>query len=395
MSEQEKIDLLLRITESNSSKLWTASIKQKIFKQFQTDKCFLNEVKQAFVNQQLSEVNSDPLEEKVVDANGKLVASREWTCNARNCYFKFYRGNAPQLAIKPQAEDSENLIGPKKFVCLKHYCVVHQDIDYCHNYFKLYKKLPEGALLKISKPTPQPSRRSANSEPQPSTNLVNFETQPTTTNKSVNERSLTKRAAQQDSNKEQAGIYNSLYNCGDHFRHVFGPIRAILAEIEAFQKLSDNAEVYLRFYNFSLQRPFLFNLKVHLYEHFRLYYFLSFHFNDHCRRVYKHRTGNDIHGKSKSNISFELIINSIIGKTSSIRNKTIPTLLLRENIEANPGPSNGKVKPNLTLRTFNCNGLGDINKFRRVLTKLRQEVQSGGIAMLQETHIMNENLIKL
>jgi hypothetical protein len=70
-------------------------------------------------------------------------------------------------------------------------------------------------------------------------------------------------------------------------------------------------------------------------------------------------------------------------------------LLLRENIEANPGPNNGKIKPNLTLRTFNCNGLGDINKFRRVLTKLRKEVQSRGIAILKETRIIDENLIKL
>jgi hypothetical protein len=95
-----------------------------------------------------------------------------------------------------------------------------------------------------------------------------------------------------------------------------------------------------------------------------------------------------MYGRSKSKLFFELIINFIMEKTSSVRNKTISTLLLRENIEANPGPNNCKIKPNLTLRTFNCNGLGDINKFRRVLTKLRKEVQSGGIAMLQETHII-------
>ena len=151
MSEQEKIDLLRTITESNSSKLWTASIKQKIFKQYQSDKIFLNKVKQAFVNQQLIEVNSDPLEDKVVDDDGMLLASREWTCNARNCFYRFYRGNAPQLKIAPKAEDCKNLIGPKKFVCLKHYRVVNQKIDFCHNYFKLYKKLPQDAILNITK----------------------------------------------------------------------------------------------------------------------------------------------------------------------------------------------------------------------------------------------------
>jgi hypothetical protein len=81
-------------------------------------------------------------------------------------------------------------------------------------------------------------------------------------------------------------FYNDLYNCSDHFKHVFRPIQAVLAEIEALQNLSDNCEnfslrgpdnakVYLRFYNFSLGGPFLFNLKVHLYEHF----WLSFLFN--------------------------------------------------------------------------------------------------------------------
>jgi hypothetical protein len=85
---------------------------------------------------------------------------------------------------------------------------------------------------------------------------------------------------------------------------------------------------------------------------------------------------------------FELTPISITEKSSSVRSKTIPKLLLRGNVEANPGPNNKKVKPNITLRNFNCKGLGDINKFRRVLSKLRKEVQLWGKAMLQETHII-------
>ena len=38
--------------------------------------------------------------------------------------------------------------------------------------------------------------------------------------------------------------------------------------------------------------------------------------------------------------------------------------------------------------------LGNTDKFRRVLIKIRKEVSHGGIMLLQETHIMNENIIK-
>jgi hypothetical protein len=45
--------------------------------------------------------------------------------------------------------------------------------------------------------------------------------------------------------------------------------------------------------------------------------------------VYKQKTGNGRHGKSKSNLPFELIISSITEKKSSTRNRTIPMLLCR------------------------------------------------------------------
>ena len=82
-------------------------------------------------------------------------------------------------------------------------------------------------------------------------------------------------------------------------------------------------------------------------------------------------------------------------KTISIRRKTISMLLLQQNIETNPNPKNEDIKPNLTLRTFNCNGLGNNMKMRRVFSKLKKEVQNGGIVMLQETHIVDENMIKM
>ena len=77
-------------------------------------------------------------------------------------------------------------------------------------------------------------------------------------------------------------------------------------------------------------------------------------------------------------------------------NEIIYLLLLSQGIESNPGPNNISVlKPNLSVRTFNCNGLGNINKLRRLFAKVNKEVSLGGIVMLQETHLKNENQIKL
>ena len=41
-------------------------------------------------------------------------------------------------------------------------------------------------------------------------------------------------------------------------------------------------------------------------------------------------------------------------------------MLLMGGIESNPGP-----RSNLAVGTYNCNGLGNTDKFRRILTKIR------------------------
>lgn len=70
-------------------------------------------------------------------------------------------------------------------------------------------------------------------------------------------------------------------------------------------------------------------------------------------------------------------------------------LLLMQGVESNPGPGEAKdKKPNLTIRSYNCNGLGNLDKFRRVLIKVRDEVRKGGIVLLQETHIVDEKIIE-
>jgi exonuclease III len=70
----------------------------------------------------------------------------------------------------------------------------------------------------------------------------------------------------------------------------------------------------------------------------------------------------------------------------------IAMLLLMQNLESNPGPT----ATNLSIVTFNCNGLGDQKKLRKLLTKLLPMVERNCIILLQETHcIHNEVLEKL
>ena len=60
-----------------------------------------------------------------------------------------------------------------------------------------------------------------------------------------------------------------------------------------------------------------------------------------------------------------------------IRALIIDNLLVQQCIEPNPGP-----KINLGIQTCNCNGLGNINKLRRLLIKARNEVSKGGLVLL-------------
>ena len=71
-------------------------------------------------------------------------------------------------------------------------------------------------------------------------------------------------------------------------------------------------------------------------------------------------------------------------------------LLVQQNVERNPGPTehNGKDKPNLNILTFNCNGLGNVQKLRRLLSKCNKLVNFDGIVMIQETHLANDCSIK-
>ena len=161
MTMQEIDELLQVIEESNNSNQWSDRLKQQLMSRVK-DNLSKTKMKEAWVKQQVKELEVDPLEIEVVDKNGQVVASRHWKCNARNCNFQYYRGNCSRLAIKVQANELDKLIGKGQHACLKHFCVQNKNIDFCHSYFKLHQKLPEGAFLKLridktKAPQPTPS----------------------------------------------------------------------------------------------------------------------------------------------------------------------------------------------------------------------------------------------
>jgi exonuclease III len=72
---------------------------------------------------------------------------------------------------------------------------------------------------------------------------------------------------------------------------------------------------------------------------------------------------------------------------------TIKISLIRGNIEINPGPGPSIRNRLLDIITFNCNGLGNKQKLKRIITKANSITDKGGIVMLQETHITDESLL--
>ena len=70
-----------------------------------------------------------------------------------------------------------------------------------------------------------------------------------------------------------------------------------------------------------------------------------------------------------------------IVSTSEMLSITIYLTLLKQNVESNPGMNT------FTVTTYNCNGLGDRNKLKRLSLKIAPIVRKGGIVLLQETHL--------
>jgi hypothetical protein len=53
------------------------------------------------------------------------------------------------------------------------------------------------------------------------------------------------------------------------------------------------------------------------------------------------------------------------------------------------------VKSDLEIVTFNCNGLANQTKLKRILLKASEIVNKGGIVFLQETHVVDTGYINI
>jgi hypothetical protein len=78
---------------------------------------------------------------------------------------------------------------------------------------------------------------------------------------------------------------------------------------------------------------------------------------------------------------------------SEMLSLTIYLTLLKQNVESNPGMKNSN-QALFKILTYNCNGLGDRKKLKRLILKLTPIVDIGGIVFLQETHLTDTNYLK-
>ena len=86
-----------------------------------------------------------------------------------------------------------------------------------------------------------------------------------------------------------------------------------------------------------------------------------------------------------------------------LRHKLIQSLLARQGVHPNPGPMGDRgvsvqsnvVKSDLVFMTYNCRGLNNVEKLRRLFGKLNQLVNQNYIVALQETHRINDRIFNL
>jgi hypothetical protein len=93
------------------------------------------------------------------------------------------------------------------------------------------------------------------------------------------------------------------------------------------------------------------------------------------------------------NFKFKIGIDNYIS-SKFILSMIIYMLLLQYGTSPNPGPENTK-KSNLSFVTYNCRGLMDVRKLRRVLAKVGPLVDMDCNVALQEMHKIDDKLLKL
>jgi exonuclease III len=92
------------------------------------------------------------------------------------------------------------------------------------------------------------------------------------------------------------------------------------------------------------------------------------------------------------NVVFGKLLTLFFMGTSLMISLTIYLMLLRQSVERNPGPKPGQSL--IPIVTYNTNGLGSKDKFKRLMTKLDPLVSKGGIIMLQETHTNDSGFLR-
>jgi hypothetical protein len=73
--------------------------------------------------------------------------------------------------------------------------------------------------------------------------------------------------------------------------------------------------------------------------------------------------------------------------------KFLKIKLMVDGVHPNPGPD--KSRSNLSFTTFNCRGLKELGKFRRLMSKINKLLDQNSIVALQETHKIEDRLLQI
>ncbi len=76
-----------------------------------------------------------------------------------------------------------------------------------------------------------------------------------------------------------------------------------------------------------------------------------------------------------------------------LKHKQIDLILRKQGVHPNPGPREAVC--DLSFMTYNCRGLRDVKKLRRILAKLSKLVKQNYIIALQETHRVEDKQFSL
>jgi len=119
-------------------------------------------------------------------------------------------------------------------------------------------------------------------------------------------------------------------------------------------------------------------------------------------------TSNSFLPKCNSRILYELQVylggaGALVGGSIAVTNRyvkhrQIELMLIQQGVHPNPGPEPsglGRIQYDLAMMTYNCRGLSDINKVRRLFAKLNLLVNKNYIIALQETHLIKDNVFNL